>query len=81
MKDRTREFFSTAEAYSPDTVGASSALLVPEEAGESIRRKRSPRPIASSGTFLSCAYQLHTDILNARKRLSILQKSKLIVNF
>lgn len=82
MKDRTKEFFSTAEAFCPEHASATSALLLPEEAGESIRRKRSPRPVAPTGSFLSCAYQLHTDIMSARKQLSILQKSiKFCYNF
>ena len=78
MRDRTNEFFSTAEAFSPEHGGATSALIPQGESDSAIRRKRSPRPVAAKGSFISCAYQLHTDILNARKRLSVLQKSKQI---
>ena len=73
-KDRTREFFHTTESFA----NFSPSYLRSQQEDPLIPRRRSPKPTPllpnKPASFISCAYQLHTDILNARKRQALLDK-------
>lgn len=74
-KDRTREFFSTAEVLSLNS-NSNTNLKVIEEPLLMTRQRGSPKPLlkSSKNSFLYCAYQLYTDIQNAGKCQTILEK-------